>query len=268
MSGDAGIDRMIVAGFCAFLGLFVGSFLNVVIYRVPAGESVVKPRSRCPKCGTQITSVDNIPVLSWLILRGKCRSCGVHISARYPLIELGTAGLFGCVGFWLGPAWDLPAFLYLAAIGIALTMIDLDTRRLPNAIVLPSYGVALALLGVAGVADDRLFDLGRACAGGVIAFGVYFLLALIYPAGMGFGDVKLAGVLGIYLGWVGWPSLAVGIFAAFLIGAVIGLALMAAGRGGRKTAVPFGPFMVVGTFVGLWAGPAIVGLYFSVLGLS
>ena len=259
---------MIVAGFCAFLGLFVGSFLNVVIYRVPAGESVVKPRSRCPKCGTQITSMDNIPVLSWFILQGKCRTCGVHISARYPLIELGTAGLFGCVGFWLGPAWDLSAFLYLAAIGIALTMIDLDTRRLPNAIVLPSYGVALALLGVAGVADDRLFDLGRACAGGVIAFGIYFLLALIYPAGMGFGDVKLAGVLGLYLGWVGWPSLAVGIFASFLIGAVVGLALIAAGRGGRKTAVPFGPFMVVGTFIGLWAGPVIVGWYFSVLGLS
>ena len=259
---------MIVAGFCAFLGLFVGSFLNVVIYRVPAGLSVVKPRSRCPQCGTQISSIDNIPVLSWLILRAKCRTCGVHISARYPLVELLTAVLFGCVGFWLGPAWELPAFLYLAAIGIALAMIDLDTRRLPNAIVLPSYGVALALLGVAAVAEQQVPVLGRACAGGVVAFGIYFLLALIYPAGMGFGDVKLAGVLGIYLGWVGWPSLAVGIFSAFLIGAIVGLGLMAVRSGGRKTAVPFGPFMVVGTFVGLWAGPPIANWYLNIVGLS
>ena len=268
MTGDASTDRLIVAGVCAFLGLFVGSFLNVVIYRVPAGESVVAPRSRCPKCGTQLAALDNIPVLSWLILRAQCRTCGVHISARYPLIEVATAVLFGCVGWWCGLAWELPAFLYLAAIGIALAMIDLDTRRLPNAIVLPSYAVALFLLGIAAFADHRLADLGRAFAGGAIAFGIYFLLALIYPAGMGFGDVKLAGVLGIYLGWVGWPSLAVGIFSAFLIGAVVGLALMAVGRGGRKTAVPFGPFMVVGTFIGLWAGPAIASWYVGVLGLS
>ena len=187
MTGDAHTDRLIVAGICAFLGLFVGSFLNVVIYRVPAGESVVAPRSRCPKCGTQLAALDNIPVLSWLILRAQCRTCGVHISARYPLIELGTAVLFGCVGWWVGLAWDLPAFLYLASIGIALSMIDLDTRRLPNTIVLPSYAVALVSLGIASIADHRLPDFGRACLGGAIAFGIYLLLALIYPAGMGFG---------------------------------------------------------------------------------
>jgi len=268
MTGDADIDALIVAGFCAFLGLFVGSFLNVVIYRVPAGESVVSPRSKCPRCGTQLSAWDNVPVISWLVLRAKCRTCGTHISARYPLVEVATAVLFGCVGWWLGAAWDLPAYLYLAAVGVALAMIDLDTRRLPNSIVLPSYVVAIVLLGIAAVVNQQMADLGRAVIGGMIAFAIYFILALIYPAGMGFGDVKLAGVLGIYLGWVGWSSLAVGIFTAFVIGAVVGLTLMATGRGGRKTAVPFGPFMIVGTFIGLWCGPLIMNWYLSVIGLT
>ncbi len=268
MTGDAHVDTMIVAGFCAFLGLFVGSFLNVVIYRVPAGESVVSPRSKCPFCGTQLSSWDNVPVVSWLILRAKCRTCGAHISARYPLIETATAVLFGCVGWWLGLSWDLPAFLYLAAVGLALAMIDLDTRRLPNSIVLPSYGVAIVLLGVAAIVDQRLPDLGRAVVSGAIAFAIYFVLALIYPAGMGFGDVKLAGVLGIYLGWVGWASVAVGLFAAFLLGAVVGIALMIVRRGGRKTAIPFGPFMIAGAFIGLWCGPAILNWYAGLVGLA
>jgi leader peptidase (prepilin peptidase)/N-methyltransferase len=267
MTGDQ-LDSLMIAAFCALLGLFVGSFLNVVIYRVPAGESVVKPRSRCPRCGKQIGALDNIPVLSWLILRGKCRNCSMPISARYPAIELGTGVLFGAMGWWLGLSWQLPAFLYLVGIGISLSMIDLDTRRLPNSIVLPSYPVSLALLLVPTVIDGRWPDLGRGVLGGVIAFAIYFALAMIYPAGMGFGDVKLAGVLGLYLGWVGWASVAVGIFAAFIVGAIVGIALMIVRRGGRKTVIPFGPFMFVGALIGLWLGPALLTWYGSIVGLS
>jgi leader peptidase (prepilin peptidase)/N-methyltransferase len=262
------LDLVLAAGMCAFIGLFVGSFLNVVIYRVPAGESVVRPRSRCPRCQTQIGSLDNIPVLSWLLLRGRCRHCGAAISGRYPLIEVATAVLFGLMGFWLGLSWQLPAFLYLAAVGIALSMIDLDTRRLPNSIVLPSYAVALALLALPTVIEGRWPDLGRACLGGVVAFAVYFALAMIYPAGMGFGDVKFAGVLGIFLGWVGWAAVAVGIFAAFVVGAVVGIGLILVRRGGRKTAIPFGPFMFVGALIGLWAGPGLMSAYAALVGLG
>ena len=262
------LDSLMVGAFCAFLGLFVGSFLNVVIYRVPAGESVVKPRSRCPRCGKQIGSIDNIPVISWLILRGKCRHCSLPISIRYPAIELATGLLFGAMGWWLGPSWQLPAYLYLAAIGICLSMIDLDTRRLPNAIVLPSYVVALALLCLPAFLDDRWADLGRSVLGALIAFAVYFGLAMIYPTGMGFGDVKFAGVLGMYLGWVGWASLAVGIFAAFVVGAIVGIGLMVGRHGGRKTAIPFGPFMFIGALIGLWMGPSVLTWYAGIVGLS
>jgi leader peptidase (prepilin peptidase)/N-methyltransferase len=172
------------------------------------------------------------------------------------------------MGWWLGLTWQLPAFLYLAGVGICLSMIDLDTRRLPNSIVLPSYAVAFALLLIPAVIDSRWSDLGRSVGGAVIAFAVYFGLAMIYPAGMGFGDVKFAGVLGLYLGWVGWASLGVGIFAAFFVGAIVGIAVMVGRRGGRKTAIPFGPFMFVGALIGLWAGPALLHWYAGIVGLS
>lgn len=251
----------------AVVGLLIGSFLNVVIYRVPRGESVVSPRSRCPGCGTEITARDNIPVLSWLILRGRCRTCGEPISARYPLVELLTGALFVAVTWWAGATWELPAYLYLAAIGVALSAIDLDTKRLPNAIVLPSYAVALVLFLLPAVIDGRWDDYLRAVLAGAALFAFYFLLAFIYPAGMGFGDVKLSGVLGIYLGWVSWALVALGTFAAFLLGAVVGIAVIARGKGGRKTKVPFGPFMVIGTFLALFFGQAVVDWYAGMIGL-
>jgi leader peptidase (prepilin peptidase)/N-methyltransferase len=249
------------------LGLLIGSFLNVVIHRVPRGESVVHPRSRCPGCGQEIRPWDNIPVLSWLLLRGKCRACGEPISIRYPLVELLTGLLFLAVLFWCGVTWALPAYLYLAAIGVALSAIDLDTKRLPNAIVLPSYAVALVLLLLPAVLDGSWTSYLRAVLAGAALFAFYFLLALIYPAGMGFGDVKLAGVIGIYLGWVSWGVLVVGGFSAFLLGAVVGIGVMVVGKGGRKTKVPFGPFMVVGAFVALFFGQPLVDWYVSSLAL-
>ncbi len=241
---------------CALGGLLIGSFLNVVIWRVPRGESVVSPPSACPACGRAIRPRDNVPVLSWLILRGRCRDCSARISWRYPVVELATGAVFAILAVRFGADAVLPAFLYLGAIGVALTLIDLDVKRLPNAIVLPSYGVAIVLLAGAAVLEGQLADLVRAGLGMAALFGLYFVLALIYPAGMGFGDVKLAGVLGIYLGWLGWAEVVTGGFLGFLFGGVVGGALMALRRAGRRSQIPFGPFMLAGAFVAIvWARP-------------
>ncbi|MDT0164776.1 prepilin peptidase [Actinotalea sp. AC32] len=257
-----------VITFCVVLGLLVGSFLNVVVWRVPRGESVVSPPSACPRCGTRIRPWDNVPVVSWLVLRGRCRDCGAPIAARYPLVEAGTAVVFGLVAWHVGPSWALPAYLYLGAVAVALALIDLDVHRLPDAIVLPSYPVLLALLALAswnpgGEADWSA--LVRAALGGVVLFVAYFALVVAYPAGMGFGDVKLAGVLGMGLAWLGWGSLAVGAFAAFLLGGLYSLALLATRRATRKSGIPFGPWMLLGAAVGVAAGEALFGAYLSLV---
>lgn len=245
----------------ALLGLIIGSFLNVVIWRVPRGESIVSPPSACPQCGHEIRAYDNIPVVSWLVLRGKCRDCGHPISARYPLVELGTGLLFAAMAWRFGLSWELPAYLYFAAIAVALALIDLDTRRLPNVITLPSYAVAGALLLLPAVLDGSWDAYLRAWLGGLALFAFYFLLAFIYPAGMGFGDVKLAGVIGLYLGWLGWGSVLVGAFLGFLLGAVVGVALIVFGSAGRKSAIPFGPFMLAGAFIAVLWGQNLSDLY-------
>ncbi|WP_426566854.1 prepilin peptidase [Angustibacter sp. McL0619] len=246
---------------CALVGLAIGSFLNVVIWRVPRGESVVSPPSHCPQCDHAIRQRDNVPVLSWVLLRGRCRDCGHRISVRYPAVELATAILFGVVAWRFGADWQLPAYLYLAAISVALTLIDIDVKRLPDRIVLPSYGVAAGLLLLPAILDDSWGSLLRAIVSGAVLFAGYFLLAFINPRGMGFGDVKLAGVLGIYLGWLGWGVLLIGAFGGFLLGGVFGLALMLAGRAGRKTAIPFGPFMLAAAMVAVLVGEQIVDAY-------
>lgn len=250
----------------ALLGLLVGSFLNVVIYRVPRGESVVRPRSRCPGCGYELSWYDNVPVLSWLLLRGRCRRCQAPISARYPLVEALTAVVFGLLAWKFGATWQLPAFLYLGAVGVALAFIDLDTKRLPDVLTLPSYVVGGALLLLPAVADGSWSAYLRAWLGALALFGFYFLLAFIYPAGMGFGDVKLAGVLGLYLAWLGWGVLVVGGFLGFLLGGLIGGALMIVRRAGRKSKIPFGPFMILGAFLALWIGQPIADWYAGILG--
>lgn len=251
----------------ALLGLLIGSFLNVVVWRVPRGESVVSPPSACPSCGTPIRPRDNLPVLGWLLLRGRCRDCGEPIRARYPLVEAGTALTFAAVGLRFGFDPVLPAYLYLAAVGIALALIDVDVRRLPDALTLPSYVVAVVLLGGAAVLGSHSGELVRALIGGAIAFAFYFALCWIYPAGMGFGDVKLSGLLGLYLGWLGLGVLAVGLFLGFLLGGFFGLLLIALGRGGRKTAVPYGPFMLLGAAIAVFAGQPLVELYGTATGI-
>jgi leader peptidase (prepilin peptidase) / N-methyltransferase len=247
------------------VGLVVGSFLNVVIWRVPRGESIVRPPSHCPACDHAVRPRDNVPVLSWLLLRGRCRDCGAGISIRYPLVELTTAGVFVALSVRIGLEPELPAYLYLGAIGVALAMIDIDVKRLPNAIVLPSYIVMAVLLGTAAAIQGEWSTLLRAVLAGLALYGFYFLLMLVYPRGMGFGDVKLAGILGGALGWLGWGELVVGSFLAFLVGGVFGLALMVVGRAGRKSAIPFGPWMLLGALLGILWGGALADLYLDSL---
>ncbi|PPK96000.1 leader peptidase (prepilin peptidase)/N-methyltransferase [Kineococcus xinjiangensis] len=263
---DAGAVTAATPVVAALVGLLIGSFLNVVIHRVPRGESVVRPASRCPGCGHAVRSRDNVPVVSWLLLRGRCRDCAAPISVRYPLVEFGTGLLFGAVAWLVGPSWALPAYLYLAAIAVALTMIDLDVQRLPDAIVKPSYVVAAVLLAAASAATG---DWGAMLRAGI---GCAALLALYAPlwlfGGMGRGDVKLAGVLGLYLGWWSWEALVVGGFAAFVLGGAVGVALMLLGRARRRTKVPFGPSMLAGALLALFAAAPVASWYLGVVGLA
>ena len=253
-----------VLAVAAVLGLAVGSFLNVVIHRVPRDESLVRPGSRCPHCGSAVRRRHNVPVFGWLLLRGRCADCRAPISARYPLVEAGTAVLFVAVTARFGLSWELPAYLYLAAIAIALAAIDLDVLRLPNAIVLPSYAVAAVLLAPAAVAhgDGAALLRGLIAAAGLWLF--YRILALV-PRGMGGGDVKLAPLLGFHLGFLGWSAVAVGAFVPFLLGGVIGAGLLASRLAGRKSRIPFGPAMLAGAFLAVFAAAPIADWYLDLL---
>ncbi len=252
----------------AVLGALIGSFLNVVVWRVPRGESVVSPPSACPRCGHEIRARDNVPVVSWLLLRGRCRDCAAPISPRYPVVEATTAVLFALVALRIGWAPELPAYLYLAAIGLALALIDLDTHRLPDPIVLPAYPVLAVALGAASWVTGDWGALLRAAIGGAALWAVYFLLMIVKQGGMGFGDVKLAGVLGAGMAWLGWGALVVGGFAAFLLGGLYGIALIVAGRGGRSTRVPFGPWMVLGTAIGIAVGQQLWTGYLDLVAVT
>lgn len=250
-----------VVGLCFVLGLLVGSFLNVVIHRVPRHESVVSPRSACPKCGTEITSRDNIPVVSWLLLQGRCRSCGEPISARYPLVELLTGVVFAMVGGRLGADWALPAFLVFSAGLIALSVIDLETYLLPRKVVYPTLFATAGLLLLAGAVTRDLRGLAEAAAGGLIAFAIFFAIHFVSPKGMGFGDVRLAGVIGMALGWIELPLVGVGLFLAFVLATIVGVSLMLFGGRSRKDKVPFGPFLAGGALLAVLVGQSILGFY-------
>jgi leader peptidase (prepilin peptidase)/N-methyltransferase len=237
------------------IGAVIGSFLNVVAHRVPLGESLVSPGSRCPECGAPVRPYDNIPVVSWLLLRGRCRSCGTRISPRYPLVELATALAFAAVVAVRGFDNDLLLELPLVAALIALAAIDFDHKLLPNKIVYPlaAYGV------IATVLVDR-DDLVENLASGAGAFAFLLAAVIAYPRGMGMGDVKLAGAMGLYLGLSIIPALLV----AFLAGSLIGIVILAReGAAGRKKAVPFGVFLALGGIVAVLAGPELVDAYQS-----
>ena len=238
------------------LGLLVGSFLNVVVHRVPAGLSVVRPRSACPSCSAPIRSRDTVPVVSWLLLGGRCRDCSAAVPARYPAVEAATGLLFAALATAYGRSAALPALWWVAAAGIALFVIDLDSHRLPDAIVLPSYPVVAVLLAAGGLLGGPL-PVRRTLLSMLVWLVVYGgLWSATLGGGMGLGDVKLSGLLGMALGWLGWGPSVLGLFTGFAVGAAVGVGLLAAGRVTRRTPIAHGPFMLAGAALGVFAGPA------------
>jgi leader peptidase (prepilin peptidase)/N-methyltransferase len=243
-----------LAAFFFVFGAVVGSFVGVVAHRVPRGESIVGPRSRCPNCGGQIPAYDNVPIVSWMLLRGRCRSCGERISMRYPAIELAVGVLFAGTYLILE---DDPAELALGLVFVtmlsAITLTDLERRVIPNAILIAAASIAIALVAVTDL--DNVGERAIAAGG---AGGFLLLAALVYPGGMGMGDVKLGAVMGLYLGRAVVPALLVG----FAAGALVGVALLLRhGATARKRAVPFGPFLALGGVVALWVGDDLTDWY-------
>lgn len=243
-----------VAVILFILGLVVGSFVCAVAYRVPRGMSIAGPRSQCPACGAQIAAYDNVPVLSWLLLRGRARCCGARISPRYPLTELAVAVLFVAA---LIVEWDDPAQVAIDCVFVAMlaavTLTDLEQRIIPNKILLAGAVICLAIAVPTdpGGVPERLI---AAAAGG----GLLFAVVLAYPQGMGLGDVKLTATMGLFLG----RALAPALLFALLAGSAVGLALLARhGSQARKMAIPFGPFLALGGVVGMLAGDALLDLY-------
>lgn len=237
------------------VGLILGSFATVVAHRVPRGEQWIRGRSRCPGCGATIAAHDNIPVVSWLLLRGQCRSCGQRISPRYPLTELVMAALFAITVLIVGTSdvGQLALALSLCAVLVAVTLTDLERRVIPNAVLIPGAAVGVA---IAAIADPASLPERAAAAAG--AGGFLLVVALAYPRGMGMGDVKLAALMGLYLGQAVVPAMLIG----FAAGALVGAAMIARrGAAARKEAIPFGPFLALGGIVGLWFGDPIVDWY-------
>jgi leader peptidase (prepilin peptidase)/N-methyltransferase len=244
---------MLIA-FTLICGLVIGSFLNVVVYRLPRHESLATPGSHCPSCNSPVKPYDNVPVLSWLWLRGHCRNCAHPISLRYPAVELLTGLLAVTVVIAKNSTTEVALGLVLAVALVPVALIDLENRIIPNVILAPAAvaAVAIGALTRPGYLPEQLIA-------GVAAAMFLFIFALAYPRGMGMGDVKLAGVLGLFLG----REVAVAILAALIVGVVSGLAVMSrvGVKEGRKTAIPFGPFLAVGAVVAIVAGPAIVHWY-------
>ncbi|MDN4473351.1 prepilin peptidase [Demequina zhanjiangensis] len=258
----------LLALLAGLIGLALGSFANVLIHRVPSGASIVSPPSACPACGARIRARHNVPVVGWLVLRGRCADCGEPISPRYPIIEglVGVlfAGIVAVGGLTVGTALALG----LAYFGVVLSAIDLETRRLPNPLTgaFAIYVGAVILVGAAATGDWGAAL--RALIGAAVLGLLYFLAFFLYPKGMGFGDVKLAPTLGALLAWFGWDVLAVGGFAAFVWGAAFGIVSMIASRRSHGVTIPFGPWMFAGAVTGLVVGGAVASWYLGLVGLD
>lgn len=238
-------------------GLVIGSFLNVVIHRVPLKQSIVWPPSRCPSCGAGIPVHDNIPVFSYLLLRGRCRGCKARISSRYPVVEVLTGLLFALAAYEFGLTLALASALVLISVLVVLAVTDLEHRLLPNVIVGPAAIVGF-VLSVAG-------DPARWWVYMVSAVGVttgLLALALVYPGGMGMGDVKMGGMLGAFLG----PYAALAVFAGALVGALVGGVLMASGSSRSESALPFGAFLALGGIFAMFVGQDLWDWYLRMIG--
>lgn len=248
---------MAAAAVLAFVGgLIIGSFITVVAHRVPRGESIVGPRSRCPGCGAQIAAYDNVPVFSWLVLRGRARCCGTKISPRYPLTELAVAALYVAtvVVLWDDPTEVVEGLIFVPLL-VAVTLTDLERRIIPNKIL--AVG-AVAAVVVAAIGDPGSLPVRLIAGAG--AGGLFFIAALAYPRGMGLGDVKLAATMGLFLGRNVIPA----IFVALLAGSLVGIGIIAReGSAGRKMTIPFGPFLAFGGLVGLLIGDQLIDLYLN-----
>jgi leader peptidase (prepilin peptidase)/N-methyltransferase len=291
---------VVIVGMVAILGLLIGSFLNVVIHRVPAGISLMRP-SQCPSCDAPVRPWQNVPVLSWIALRGRCARCRTSISLRYPLVELGTAAAFAAVAWWwttqahpgglhVSPTlpdgygiftaileadpWSGPiaaqavvliVMLWLAASGIALAIIDLDVRRLPAPIVRTAIFAITVLLVLACLLGADWWALARAGISMLLLYVFYALLRAARPGGMGGGDVRLAALIGLVLGWLGLPELIIGAFAAFVLGAAYGGILLLIRRAKRTSAIPFGPWILVGAWIGIVVGEPIGRWYVGLM---
>lgn len=263
------LDTLLIISI-GLIGAMVGSFLNVVIYRVPRGESIVLPASHCPACDAPIKPYDNIPVISYLMLRGKCRSCGVRISWRYPAVELLMGLLWALAASRFGLSVSLPAALYFISVLVAITFIDIDHQIIPNKIVFPSIAVGLVLLAFQGMGPlfagslvKGILPLATGATGFLIGGGLLLLVALAYPNGMGGGDVKLAAFMGVILNFY----VLIALFGAFLLGAIGGVLLIASGLKSRKDHVPFGPFLAVGGVIALFWGPELWHMYKVTVGM-
>ena len=239
-------------------GLVVGSFLNVVIYRVPRQLSVVRPRSSCPQCHAFIAERDNIPVLSWVLLRGRCRHCRNPISVRYPLVELGTGLLFALTAWRVGAHADLAAFLVLDAALVALALIDFEMLILPRTIIFMALGLVAACLVTAAAVDHQWHRLGVAALWSIGWFVVFYVMNFLSPRSLGFGDVRLSLLLGLSLGWLGTGVLLIGFFAANLTGAVVGITLIAAKKRTRDEPIPYGVYLALGALFAVLFGPALM----------
>ena len=257
--------RVAFTAVAGVVGLVFGSFLTVVVHRVPRHESVVAPRSRCPVCGTEIRASDNIPVIGWLLLRGRCRACGEPISPRYPLMELLTGALFAGAAWHFGPRFAAGLVAALFAVLVAVSAIDLERKVIPNRIVYPSlvaFAVIVVLGWLAGVDIDPIRGLI-----GLVAFGLPIaLVVLISPRGMGMGDAKLAALIGLVLGSLGLSYVAVAAGAAILAGGLGAIVAVVFFGAGRKTAIPFGPYLAAGAVVAAFVAPRVAAWYTALPG--
>jgi leader peptidase (prepilin peptidase)/N-methyltransferase len=246
---------------CTIVGFVTGSFLTVVTSRVPEGLSIVTPGSRCPSCASPLRGVDNLPVVSYLLRRGHCRSCGTHIPARYLALELGTGAAFALVAARVGTPAAVPALLVLTAGSIAAATIDISYRRIPAPVVYVTAAIGVPLLVGASIYTHRAGALVTAAVAAAVTLAVFFTIFLLAPKGLGFGDVRFAPLCAGFLGWFGWRVAAVGIVSGILLAGCYGVGMLVSGKGGRKTAIPLGPFLAAGCYLGIVAGAPIASVW-------